>query len=88
MGKAVITMKTVDDELRNSLRDLPRTSKFDFRYPIDAYEDDLVALITLHTQKRELMARIDELNKLKQYKGVIDTREYFADRIAELKEEI
>lgn len=45
-------------KLRDQLRALPRTDRLDPRYPIDAYEDDLVKLI----HQRELEARIDELS--------------------------
>lgn len=40
------------EELREKLRALPRTKNTDPRYPIDAYEDDLVELITSHTAKQ------------------------------------
>lgn len=35
----------MNEELRENLRNLKRTDPKDSRYPIDAYEDDLVALI-------------------------------------------
>lgn len=43
-------------ELSQQLRNLPRTDNKNSKYPIDAYEDDLVALI----EKRERKARIDQ----------------------------
>jgi hypothetical protein len=46
-----VTTLKASDELREKLRNLKRTTKFDFRYPIDAYEDDLVALIHSETTK-------------------------------------
>lgn len=39
------TEATNKDDLRERLRNLPRTSRTDTRYPIDAYEDDLVQII-------------------------------------------
>lgn len=49
-----------ENEIREKLRALPRTKNTDPRYPIDAYEDDLVALI----QKIDARARIEELQVL------------------------
>lgn len=50
------------EEIRKALRDLPRTDKFDPRYPIDAYEDDLVTLIS----NISIQSRIESLSKLSQ----------------------
>lgn len=53
MQREVMGMNN-SDELREKLRDLKRPSLKDFRYPIEAYEDDLVELI----QQETLKARI------------------------------
>lgn len=69
-------MAKSEEELRQQLRALSRTSKTDFRYPIDAYEDDLIQLIEAHTATVaaeaveaakpavEIAAKIRALNKL------------------------
>lgn len=59
-------------DIREKLRALSRTDKFDPRYPIDAYEDDLVALI----EQEVLKARIEELSNLKAEKGRFSTSSY------------
>lgn len=45
------------DELRNKLKALKRPTMQDFRYPIEAYEDDLVALI--NSESLALLERLD-----------------------------
>lgn len=57
------TEATNKDYLRERLRNLPRTSRTDTRYPIDAYEDDLVQIIIQYgleqRKEAEQLAQID-----------------------------
>lgn len=53
-----MTTKSKQHELRDKFRSLPRTDRLDPRYPIDAYEDDLVTLIN-----SEVHSVLEELEK-------------------------
>lgn len=55
-----MTNSLTNDRIRKQLRDLPRTDKVDHKYTIDAYEDDLVYLISNTINE----AKIDELETL------------------------
>ncbi|CAB4132373.1 hypothetical protein UFOVP253_11 [uncultured Caudovirales phage] len=57
-------MSTAADDLRKQIRDLPRTTNTDFRFPIDAYEDDIIAVATAYADARVLEDRKARLQEI------------------------
>lgn len=71
-------MSKSTEELRQKLRNLPRTSNNDPRYPIDAYEDDLVQLFD-----QELSKDLQEAERFHYDLGYKDGRVECAKRVEE-----
>jgi hypothetical protein len=86
-------MPSDNKELRNKLRDLVKPDKFDPRYPIEAYEDDLVALIADQcrlARLSEVKAIAPDMRHHPEYKGYVETSisgkwQPLADRIKTLE---